>query len=167
MRSYVRWIMFLMLLIPLVSFVNKDKPSKGLMLGDMAPNFEIPAIYDQSKSTTKLSDLKGKYVLLSFWATYDAPSRLQNVNLNNSILLDESKIEMVSISYDDYQSIFQETIKKDRIDASICFIDPLGQKSKIFIQYQLKHGFTNYLLNENGVIIAKNVSSRDLVNYIN
>ena len=96
MRSYVRWIMFLMLLIPLVSFVNKDKPSKGLMLGDMAPNFEIPAIYDQSKSTTKLSDLKGKYVLLSFWATYDAPSRLQNVNLNNSILLDESKIEMVS-----------------------------------------------------------------------
>ena len=127
MRSYVRWIMFLMLLIPLVSFVNKDKPSKGLMLGDMAPNFEIPAIYDQSKSTTKLSDLKGKYVLLSFWATYDAPSRLQNVNLNNSILLDESKIEMVSISYDDYQSIFQETIKKDRIDASICFIDPLGQ----------------------------------------
>ena len=49
MRSYVRWIMFLMLLIPLVSFVNKDKPSKGLMLGDMAPNFEIPAIYDQSK----------------------------------------------------------------------------------------------------------------------
>ena len=167
MRSYVRWIVFLMLIIPLVSFVDKDRPSKGLMLGDMAPNFEIPAINDQSISKTKLSDLKGKYVLLSFWATYDAPSRLQNVNLNNSIQIDDSKIEMISISYDDYQSIFQETIKKDRIEASICYLDPNGQKSKIFKQYQLKSGFTNYLLNENGVIIAKDVSSKDIIELLN
>ena len=31
----------------------------------------------------ELSNLKGKYVLLSFWASYDAQSRMQNASLSN------------------------------------------------------------------------------------
>ena len=65
------------------SFVDKDKPSTGILLGDIAPNFEIPPATYSGKTINKLSDLRGKYVLLNFWATYDATSRLQNVSLNN------------------------------------------------------------------------------------
>ena len=167
MKSYVRWTFFVVLIISLVSFVDKDKPSEGLMLGDAAPNFTIPATSHQDSSITKLSDLKGKYVLLSFWATYDAPSRLQNVNLNNTIQLDDCPVELVSVSFDQYQSIFKETVRQDGIDASVCFADLNGEKSKLYKEYDLKRGFTNFLLNENGVIIAKNVSSRELASMVN
>ena len=128
MKSYVRCTFFVVLIISLVAFVDKDKPSEGLMLGDAAPNFTIPATSHQDSSITKLSDLKGKYVLLSVWATYDAPSRLQNVNLNNTIQLDDCSVELVSVSFDQYQSFFIEKVRHAGIDASFCFADLNGEQ---------------------------------------
>ena len=64
------------------------------------------------QSQTELSDLKGKYVLLSFWASYDAQSRMQNASLSNALrsTARNNNVKMVSVSFDEYQSIFEETI---------------------------------------------------------
>ena len=65
-------------------FCEKDKPTGGLNVGDMAPDFKIQTM-SAEQSQTELSDLKGKYVLLSFWASYDAQSRMQNASLSNAL----------------------------------------------------------------------------------
>ena len=143
----------------MTSFVEKDKPTGGLNVGDMAPDFKIQTM-SAEQSQTELSDLKGKYVLLSFWASYDAQSRMQNASLSNALRSTaRNNVKMVSVSFDEYQSIFEETIRKDQIVTPTCFVETK--------KYRLGRGFTNYLLDDNGVIIAKNISAAELSAYLN
>ena len=118
---------FVVLLIcSLTSFVEKDKPTGGLSEGDVAPDFKIKPPSSNGQPAFKLGNLKGKYVLLSFWASYDAQSRMQNVSLSNA-LRSSHNVEMVSISFDEYQSIFKETVRKDQIVTPTCFVETEGE----------------------------------------
>jgi thiol-disulfide isomerase/thioredoxin len=47
---------------------------KGQLIGNLAPDFELPEL-DGKK--LKLSDLRGKAVLLNFWATYCGPCKIE------------------------------------------------------------------------------------------
>ena len=161
---HVKWIFVVLLICSLTAFVEKDKPTGGLNVGDMAPDFKIQTM-SAEQSQTELSDLRGKYVLLSFWASYDAQSRMQNASLSNA-LRSSHNVEMVSISFDEYQSIFKETVRKDQIVTPTCFVETEGEDSGLFKKYRLNRGFTNYLLDGNGVIIAKNISAADLSAYV-
>ena len=162
---HVKWIFVVLLISSLTSFVEKDKPTGGLNVGDVAPDFKIESASNEQPAF-KLGDLKGKYVLLSFWASYDAQSRMQNVSLSN-VLRSSRNVEMVSVSFDEYQSIFKETIRKDQIVTPTCFAETKGESSGLFKKYRLNRGFTNYLLDGNGVIIAKNISAAELSAYAN
>ena len=166
--KHVKWIFVVLLIGSLTSFVEKDKPTGGLNVGDIAPDFKIQSM-SAGQPLAELSDMKGKYVLLSFWASYDAHSRMQNASLSN-VLRSASRnenVEMVSVSFDEYQSIFKETVRKDQIVTPTCFVETKGESSGIFKKYRLGRGFTNYLLDDNGVIIAKNISAAELSAYLN
>ena len=162
---HVKWIFVVLLISSLTSFVEKDKPTGGLNVGDVAPDFTIESTSDVQHNFD-LTDLKGKYVLLSFWASYDAQSRMQNASLSNALRSTSQDVEMVSVSFDEYQSVFQETIRKDQIVTPTCFVETEGEDSGLFKKYRLNRGFTNYLLDGNGVIIAKNISAADLSAYV-
>ena len=167
MNSYVKWIFVVLLICSLTAFVEKDKPTGGLSEGDVAPDFKIESTSEEQPAF-KLGNLKGKYVLLSFWASYDAHSRMQNASLSN-VLRSASRnenVEMVSVSFDEYQSVFKETVRKDQIVTPTCFVETEGEDSGLFKKYRLNRGFTNYLLDGNGVIIAKNISAADLSAYV-
>ena len=164
--KYVKWIFVVLLICSLTAFVEKDKPTGGLSVGDVAPDFRIESTSGE-QYPLKLADFKGHYVLLSFWASYDAQSRMQNVSLNNALRSDAPNVKMVSISFDEYRSVFEETIRKDQIVTPTCFVETKGESSGLFKKYRLGRGFTNYLLDENGVIIAKNISAAELSAYLN
>ncbi len=112
MIKNVKWIFVVLIISSLISFsfVGKNTPTEGLTIGDKAPTFTICG----EKQLIDLKDLRGKYVLLSFWASYDALSRMQNATLNHAVAQADN-VEMVSVSFDEYKSIFNETIKKDQI----------------------------------------------------
>ena len=164
MVKYTKGVFVVLIMIFFISFsfVGKDTPTEGLTIGDKAPEFKICG----EKQLIDLKDLKGKYVLLSFWASYDADSRMRNATLSHVADQNES-VEMVSVSFDDYKSVFNETIKKDQISTSKCFVELDGKKSDIYKTYRLHKGFKNYLLDKNGVIIAKNVQAAELSSYLN
>ena len=163
--KHVKWIFVVLLICSLTAFVEKDKPTGGLSEGDVAPDFKIESTSNEQPAF-KLGNLKGKYVLLSFWASYDAQSRMQNVSLSNA-LRSSHNVEMVSVSFDEFKSIFNETIKKDRISTSNCFVELAGNSSDLFKTYRLNKGFKNFLLDKNGVIVAKNITPSQLSSYLN
>lgn len=164
MIKNVKWFFVVLLLGSLISysFVGKDTPTEGLTIGDKAPVFTI----GPSGQQVRLKDLQGKYVLLSFWASYDAASRQQNATLSHAVRQADN-IEMVSVSFDEYQSIFDESVRKDRLSASHCYVELAGTDSDLYDTYRLKRGFRNYLLNADGVIIAKDVTASELASYLN
>lgn len=162
--KYVKWIFVVLLLCSLTSFVEKDVATTGLSVGNSAPDFSIKSF--DGKLMKELNELKGNYVLLSFWASYDAPSRVQNALLSNALKRNGYSVKMVSVSFDEYTSIFNETIKKDEIDTPDCFVETSGEASGIYRKYHLNKGFKNFLLNEKGVIIAKNITAEQLSQYI-
>ena len=164
MIKNVKWIFVVLIISSLISLFceGKNTPTEGLTIGDKAPIFTICG----EKQLIDLKDLRGKYVLLSFWASYDALSRMQNATLNHAIAQADN-VEMVSVSFDEYKSIFNETIKKDQISTSNCFVELAGVSSDLYQTYRLKRGFKNFLLDENGVIVAKDITVSELSSYLN
>lgn len=156
---------FLFLLISSVislSFIDKNKSNVGLKIGDNAPQFSL---VNESKSID-LKKLNGNFVLISFWASYDAESRVKNAILNNAASK-MNNLQIVSVSFDEYRSIFDETINNDQLDKADCFIELKRNSSNLFKSYELNKGFTNYLLDKNGNIVAKNIDSKQLFSLIN
>lgn len=162
--KHVKWIFVVLIISVLTSFIAKDKVSEGVGIGDVAPGFTVGNV--SGEQAINLKSMRGKYVLLSFWASYDAPSRIRNANLSNAVKSVSHPVEMISVSFDEYKSVFTETIRKDRIDTPFCFVDTKGERSSLFKTYNLKRGFTNYLLDADGVIIARNISAEELPDYL-
>ncbi len=138
--------------------------SVGIDPGNLIPNFSIS---DDAGNDLKLSDLKGQKVLVSLWAAYDADSHMKNVLLWNFLNKGEQDLKMVSISFDKSESVFKKTLTADGIDNNSQFLDAKGDRSDIYQRCRLEKGFNNYLLDENGVIIAKNVMPQDLKELLN
>ena len=161
--KHVKWIFVAILLFSLTSFIDKGHSTSGLSVGNIAPDFSLGN--DEKKC---LEALKGNYVLLSFWASYDASARTANTLFDHALreLPQNQHVKMVSVSFDEYASIFNETIKQDRLESSHCYVDISGEASDLFDIYRLDRGFSNYLLDEQGVIIAKNITVEQLFDYI-
>ena len=151
-RAYV---LFVAVALLAVSAGTKNaKPTVGINPGDFAV---------VSESNFSFQNHSGRYTLLNFWATYDAESRARNVQLWNEVnKLSSDKIAMYSISLDEKESIFTETVKADKLEGTKQFHEELGRKSELFGKYNLQKGFCNFLIDDKGVIIATNVAPEDL-----
>ena len=62
---HVKWIFVVLLICSLTAFVEKDKPTGGLSVGDVAPDFRIESTSGE-QYPLKLADFKGHYVSVSY-----------------------------------------------------------------------------------------------------
>ena len=160
MKHVTRWLFVVLFVSSLTSFVKKDRLPVGLEVGEMAPAFGLAG-----HRPFALDSCNGGYVLLSFWASYDASSRLHNAQLNNVLPDLPEEVKMVSVSFDDYRSVFRETVREDRLRFAECYWEKPA--SSVYELYELEKGFGNYLLDADGVIVAKNVTASELPSYFN
>ena len=138
---------------------KKAKLTEGVNPGDLAPRIEV--LGNDAKASFR--NQLGRYTLLNFWAAYDAESRARNVQLANEVnKFGPDKIAMCSISMDEKESIFTETVKIDKLDLSTQFHEGLGKESELYKKYDLRKGFKHFLINDEGVIIAANVTPEKL-----
>jgi cytochrome oxidase Cu insertion factor (SCO1/SenC/PrrC family) len=135
-----------------------DKPSVGYYPGEQIPNF---ALNDAFGKRLDLDSYKGKKVVINFWAAYDAPSRATNVLLND-MLKSHRDLVFLSVSFDENRTVFEKTVRWDNIEPHSQFCDANGSKSKLYKEFKLNKGFKSYLIDENGVIVAMNVSPEKL-----
>lgn len=110
----------------------------------------------------KLSSLKGKYVLVDFWASWCAPCRAENPNLLKAYLaLRDKQFEIVSISLDDNKGSWLKAVEMDKLPwAQVS--DLKGWKNELAVKYGISAVPQNFLLDPNGKIIAKNLRGEDL-----
>ncbi len=139
--------------------------SEGIYPGNLFP--DIKNLENESGTKINLSDLKGRKVLVNFWAAYDAYSHKDNVLFSHLIESKNYPVQMVSVSFDKAESVFERTLKLDNIDPSHQFLANNNVSSELFEQFKLDKGFKNYLIDENGVIIGMNLTASDLDQLLN
>lgn len=144
-----------------LSFAAKDaRPAEGITPGDLAPRIESLG----SEQEFSFHNHSGRYTLLSFWAAYDAESRVRNVLLWNEVKrLGSERVAMYSVSFDEKESVFAETVKADGLCDTKQIYEGLGEQSELYQKFRLDKGLGSYLIDASGVIVARDVTPDKLV----
>jgi len=102
-----------------------------------------------------LSDFKGKYVLLDFWASWCGPCRINNPILKSIINKYKNfNFELISISADEKSDKWKTAIKKDAMNW-VNLSDLKGMKSQVVIEYGISAFPTYILIDPSGKIILR------------
>lgn len=139
---------------------NAYEKLKAAQLTGEAPAFTLPDAGDKSVS---LSDFRGKYVLIDFWASWCAPCREKNKELNKHYSrLKEQGLEIISISLDDNKQQWLKAVHEDSIHWTQ-LIDLEGfKKSRVRQDYKVEQVPTVYLIDPQGKVIDTNPSLEDI-----
>ncbi|MFN3405766.1 MAG: redoxin domain-containing protein [Cytophagaceae bacterium] len=137
---------------------EKEKHSK-VAPGKPAPEISLPS---PEGETISLSSLRGKYVLIDFWASWCGPCRAENPNVVSVYKKYRDKgFEIYGVSLDNSKEAWVNAIKKDGIlwpQVS----DLKGWQSSIAPVYEVTGIPATFLLDKDGVIIAKNLRGKQL-----
>jgi len=128
-------------------------------IGKPAPEFSQP---DTTGKIINLKDLKGKYVLVDFWASWCGPCRRENPNVLAAYDKYHSKgFEIISVSLDNNKNSWIKAIKADHLSWTHVS-DLTGWKNVAASKYGVKLIPQNFLLDKDGKIIARNLRGADL-----
>jgi len=115
-----------------------------------------------SGKKVKLSDIKGKYILLEFWGSWCGPCREENPGLVKTYTAYKAKgFEILGVAADNNKAAWLKAIKDDGLPWENVS-DLKGDKNEAGLIYGINAYPTNYLIDENGIIIAKNLRGKAL-----
>lgn len=112
--------------------------------------------FDIDGKPVKLSDYKGKYVLLDFWASWCKPCRAENPTLLKAYnKYHEKGFEILAVSLDSKKDAWLKAVKEDQLPWRHVS-DLKGKKNDVAMLYEVYGIPDNFLIDPNGVIIGRN-----------
>lgn len=147
-----------------VDFRNNIDKVRCTIVGQPACDISLT---DHKGVLTNLSDLKGKYVLLDFWASWCGPCRKENPNLVKVYKMFNTKgFEIYSVSIDESKEAWLGAISEDQLTWPQVS-DLKGWEGSTAIQYGIEAIPSNFLIDKQGKIIYKNLDSKQLQMLLN
>ncbi len=132
--------------------------NSNIAVGKMAPEITLPNISGQ---TRVLSSLRGKVVLLDFWASWCGPCRKENPNVVAVFNKYNSKgFDVFSVSLDENKFAWEAAIKKDGLVWNNHVSDLGGWKSAVVPIYEIESIPFPVLIDKEGKIVAMGESLR-------
>ncbi|MCU4173655.1 TlpA family protein disulfide reductase [Carboxylicivirga sp. N1Y90] len=144
-----------------LSFMDDNQRAEiGLEIGNEAPGIQAELI---DGTPLKLEDLKGKMVIINFWASYHAPSRMNNFYLNQLFekntgthFHNGEELVVLSISLDRFRSPLNLAIEQDETENFKHICDFKGMEGDLSKLYNIDEPI-NILIDGDGRILAKDV----------
>ncbi|MGS2777744.1 peroxiredoxin family protein [Robertmurraya sp. GLU-23] len=122
----------------------------GLRVGEKAPDFELMTL---DGKTVKLSDYRGKKVILNFWATWCPPCKAEMPDIQKFYNEADDNVEILAINIDP-----QYDVKKFVREANVTFPVLLDSKDEVNNLYRILTIPTTYFIDGEGIIRSKHLS---------
>ena len=145
-------------------YVAKFSEYANLAVGSVAPEINLP---DPTGKNISLSSLRGKVVLIDFWASWCGPCRKENPN--NVKLYNEFKskgFEIYGVSLDKTKNEWTEAIMKDKLTWTHVS-DLKFWSSEAASKYKVESIPATFLIDREGKILAKNLRGEELKLFVN
>lgn len=141
------------------SFLNKNK----VRIGSIAPEFEMNVRFGRN---IKLSNYRGKYLLLDFWAWWCLPCRQEHPNLL-AVYNDfkGANFDVLSVTIDSKKDKWLNAILEDGLIWSQ-ISDLKASNGEVYQKYGIGTIPCNFLLGPQGKVIAKDLKGQDLIDKI-
>lgn len=145
------------------SFVNHMAELKVLAVGQKAPEFDS---IDPNGKVVKLSDFKGQYTLLDFWASWCGPCRQENPNIVEQFEKYKDKgFTVFGVSLDDSRSAWLKGIKDDKLNWTQVS-DLQRWDSEPAQLYKINAIPASFIIGPDGTILAKNLRGKALGEFL-
>ena len=162
-RKIFSYTLLFLLLIGIWSGIKWYKTPNYLQ-GDVAPDF-IASTTDGD--SIKLSDFKGKIILLDFWGSWCEPCRVKNKELvetydkyKNAEWTEASGFEIISVGIEKRKANWTNAIQKNRLSWKYHVSDLKYFEDPVAKLYGVVEIPAIFVINEDGVIVGVNLEKR-------
>jgi peroxiredoxin len=129
---------------------SQNQASVAPALDAPAPNFELETLSGEQLS---LEDLRGKTVLLNFWATWCGPCRVEMPAIQSRFERHESELEVLAINFDEPVDQVRAYVQDLGLTFTV-LLDPGGEVQRL---YRIRGYPSTYIVDEDGIIRVQHI----------
>ena len=124
--------------------------------------------WDENGKEVKLSDFKGKVILLNFWATWCPPCRKELPDLSQiSTEMKDKDFKLIGVSIDDNQEVLNTFLKSNKLSYTVLF-EPNELVAKYMTTADQNQNVVpqSYIIDKNGKVVEAIIGSKSKADFM-